>query len=469
MLPILLLIVLVPFAFLLPLVLADRDYSYTLSIIASTIVLLLTAYALYLSYTAGSSVLSTSNFYVPVLNLNFSLRVNQLSMMLLVMTAVVFFASSIVGKYFIGKRDRTYNIIFLLAEGSSLGVFIAANLFFFYVFWEVAEVMMFFIIFLYGGYNRRYASIKFIIYSIFSSLLMLIGILMLYNSVTPHTFNIGGLIASSGQIPAGTQAVILLLFVIAFLIKMPVFPLHSWLPDAHTEAPTTGSMILAGVLLKFGGYGLYLSFLILPVAAHYALYLMLLFIFSTIYSAYVCLSQTNLKRLIAYTSITDMGLVGVGLAAMNAFGYSGSFYAMFNHGVVIAMLFLVAGTLDHVYGTLEIEKIKGVVKNFAGMSYLFILGVFAALGIPLTAGFIADLFIFIGAVGTFGVLGIVPLFGVLVMGAALFWLIERVFMSASKAVEPYNPLGSEVMIASLLLFGAAVLFGVLPVLFLGIH
>ena len=468
MLPILLLIVLIPFASLLPLILLEKKYSYMISMIASLLVFMLTILALYYSYTNGTASLGTSNFYISALNLSFALRLNQPSLILLVMTSVVFFAASIVGKYFIGKRDRIYNIIFLLAEGASLGVFIAANLFFLYVFWEVAEVMMFFIIFLYGGYNRRYSSIKFIIYSIFSSLLMLIGILILYNAVTPHTFDISTLISSSALIPVQTQLTVLVLFVIAFMIKMPVFPLHAWLPDAHTEAPTTGSMILAGVLLKFGGYGLYLMFLILPIASKYALYLFLIFLFSTIYSAYVCLSQTNLKRLIAYTSITDMGIVGVGLTAVNAFGYSGAMYAMFNHGIAIALLFLIAGAIDHIYGTLEIDKIKGVIKNFAGMSYLFIIGVFAALGIPLTAGFIADLLIFIGAVATFGIWGLVPLFGILIMGAALFWLIERVFMSVSKAVEPYNPLGSEVMVSGLLLIGVAIIFGVLPFLLLGV-
>ena len=245
MLPILPLIILIPFVFLLPLFLFNKKHSYTIPIIASLLVLVLTAYALYYVHANSLSALSISSFYIPALNLNFALSLSQPGLILLVMTSVVFFAASIVGKYFIGKGDRIYNAVFLIAEGASLGVFIASNLFFFYVFWEIAEVMMFFIIFLYGGYNRRYSAIKFIVYSIFSSLLLLIGILLLYNAVTPHTFDIRGLIAAAGSIPLQTQLVILVLFVIAFMIKMPVFPLHSWLPDAHTEAPTTGSMILA--------------------------------------------------------------------------------------------------------------------------------------------------------------------------------------------------------------------------------
>ena len=464
LLPIMLL---VPLFFLAVLMVIDKRYAHEITIASSSIVLILSAALIYLVHTNGLSYVSASMAYVPALNLGFSLSLSQPSLILLIMTAVVFFASSLVGEYFIGKVGRVYSTVFLVAETASLGVFMAANLFLLYIFWEVAEVMVFFIIFLYGGYNRRYASIKFLIYSIISSLLLLIGIIVLYNSVTPHTFDISAIIGASSSITASVQIEVLILFLVAFMIKMPAFPFHSWLPDAHTEAPTTGSMILAGVLLKFGGYGLYLMFLMLPIAAHYSLYLFLIFLVSTIYSAYVCLSQRNIKRLIAYTSITDMGIVGVGITAMNAFGYNGAMYAMFNHGIAIALLFLLAGSLDEVYGTLEIDKIKGVVKNFPGMAYLFILGTFAALGLPLTAGFIADLLILIGAVGAFGVLGVIPIVGIIIIGAALFWLIERVFMSASKAVEPYNPLGSSVMASGVFLIAVSILFGILPFLLIG--
>ena len=468
MLPILLLLILVPFAALVPLALVGRKYAFHVSAAASLVAFLLTAYALYYSYMNGASGLSFSSFYVPSLNLSIGFSLTQPSMILLVMTSTVFLAASIVGRYFIGSRDRLYNAIFLIAEGSSLGVFMTSNLFFFYVFWEISEVMMFFIIFLYGGYNRRYASIKFIIYSILSSLLLLIAVLLLYNSVSPHTFDIGALIRSAGSIGQGTQLLIFTLFVASFMIKMPVFPFHSWLPDAHTEAPTTGSMILAGVLLKFGGYGLYLMFLILPIASQYSQYLFLVFLLSAVYSAFVCISQSNLKRLIAYTSITDMAIVGVGIAAMNAFGYGGAVYMMLSHGIAISILFLIAGTLDQVYGTLEISKLKGVIRNFVGVSYIFIIGAFAAVGIPLTAGFIADILVFIGAVTAFGVFGLAPLIGVLLLFAALLWVIERVFVNSSEAVEPYNPLGAEVVVAGMLLIGVSIFFGIFPFILMGI-
>ncbi|MCL4364983.1 MAG: NADH-quinone oxidoreductase subunit M [Candidatus Marsarchaeota archaeon] len=468
MLPILPLIILIPFAAIAAELMMDRHHSYQISFVASLASFLLVAFTVYYAYVHGSASLSFSSMYVPSLNLHFSLQVTELSLMLLLMTSIVFLAASVVGKYFIGSKKRMYNIIFLVSEGASLGVFVSANLFLFYVFWEIAEIMFFFIIFLYGGYNRRYASIKFIIYSLFSSLLLLIGIMLLYSSITPHTFNINGIIAAGGSISASTQTIILALLLVSFLIKMPVFPFHGWLPDAHTEAPTTGSMILAGVLLKFGGYGLFLMLLMLPIASHYAPYLFVVFLLSTVYSAFACMTQSNIKRLIAYTSITDMGIVGIGLSAMNTFGYNGGFYAMFNHGIAIALLFLIAGTLDHLYGTLEIDRIKGVIKNFPALSYLFIIGTFTAVGIPLTSGFVADLLLFFGSVKAFGIFGVLPLAGILIIGAALFWVIERTFMNSSTAVEPYNPLDRNVVASGVFLIATAILFGILPFILLGI-
>ncbi|MDE1768012.1 MAG: NADH-quinone oxidoreductase subunit M [Candidatus Micrarchaeota archaeon] len=464
MLPLLLLIVLIPFAFILPILLLDKRHSYKIAFVASALSFLLVGVVAYSYYTGTAVASSPTQFYIQQLNLSFSLQTTPYTVLLLIMTSIVFLAASIVGKYFIGARERTYNIIFLLAQGASLGVFLASSLVFFYIFWEITEIMMFFIIFMYGGYNRRYASIKFIIYSIISSLLLLIGIMLLYSAPTIHTFDIASIIKLSSTLSMSTQLLVMMLFLVAFMIKMPVFPFHTWLPDAHTEAPTTGSMILAGVLLKFGGYGLMLMFLMLPIASSYTLYFFLLFLFSTIYSAFVSLRQSNLKRLIAYTSITDMGIVAIGLSAINAAGYNGGLYMMFNHGIAISLLFLIAGTIDELYGTLEINKIKGVINNFPGITYLFILGTFIALGIPLSSGFIADLILFIGATSAFGLMGLLALAGILIIGAALFWVIERSFMSVSHASEPYNVFDRSVTIAGILLIAAAVLFGIMPLL-----
>lgn len=459
------LIVLVPFMALIPLMLLGKKHSYLIAVCASIISFLLVAYAAY-SFYSGQAVGTFSHAFLPEFGVNFSLQVTPYSMLLLIMTSVVFVAASMVGKYFIGSRDRLYGTLFLIAEGSSLGVFLSANLAFLYIFWEITEVMVFFIIFIYGGYNRRYASIKFILYSIVSSLLLLIGIMVLYSAI--HTFNIDSILASRSSISGTVQLAALILLSLSFLIKVPVFPFHTWLPDAHTEAPTTGSMVLAGVLLKFGGYGFLLIFLMLPIAASFAPYFFLIFLFSAIYSGLVSVRQLNVKRLIAYTSITDMGVVGVGLATVSVFGYNGAVYAMLSHGMAISVLFLIAGTLDELYGTLEISKIKGVVKSFPAIAYLFIGGVFAALGIPLTSGFIADLLIFISSSASFGAAGLLPLAGIFMIGMAMFWLIERSFMNSSHEVLPYNSLDRSVVIAGVFLIAATVVFGIVPSLFFGL-
>ncbi len=463
-LPLLPLIILMPFISIVPILLAGRRSSHNIQILSSGIVFALVIAAWYA--WAGSQPLGFSIPYINGFNIDLSFQVSQLSIVMLVMTSVVFLAAAIVGRYFIREDERTYNIIFAVAQGASLALFLSANLFLFYVFWEVAEVMMFFIIFMYGGYGRKRAAIKFIVYSLASSLLLLIAIILLYSSITPHTFEIGSIISTAGSIAPGVQLAIILLFTLSFMIKMPIFPFHNWLPEAHTEAPTTGSMILAGVLLKFGGYGLLLMFLMLPLAAHYSSYMAVAFGFSAMYAALAALRQGNLKRAIAYTSITDMGIVAVGAAAFGILGSDGALYAMLSHGIVISLLFLVAGTLSELYGTLEIEKIKGVLKNFRALTYFFIFGAFGLVGIPLTAGFIGDILVFVAANQAFGLAGLAPLAALLVIGAMMFWLVERIFLSG-KETHKYHEIDPRVIAGCAVLSAASILLGIMPFLLIG--
>ena len=461
MIPILPLIVLIPFISIIPILALGEKHVHNAGIATAFITFAFSLLAVYL-FRAGIN-LSFNAAYIVSLNLGFSLQLTPFTLILMVMNAIVFLAAAIVSGYFIREKQRMYGTIFAIAEGSAFAVFLSANLFFLYVFWEITEIMVFFIIFIYGGYERRYASFKFIIYSLVSSLLLLVGIMFLYSSL--HTFSISSIILNSSSISAGTQVAVLILLLAAFMVKMPVFPLHSWLPDAHTEAPTTGSMILAGVLLKFGGYGLLLLFLMIPLASHYSVYIATIFIVSTIYSAFVSMRQTNLKRAIAYTSITDMGIVAIGISAFNAFGINGALYGMLSHGIAISLLFLIAGTLDELYGTLEISKIKGVVRRFPHIAYLFIFGVVAAVGIPLTSGFIGDILIFIGAVKSIGIASLTAIIGILVIGVMFFWLVERVFMSSDETV-PYRQLGRSVTYCSAFLMASTILLGILPSLLL---
>jgi len=464
-LPLLPLIILIPYLSIIPIVLLDRRHSYSISIVASALSFLLTMLVLYVSST-GQPV-SFSVPYISYLNISLGFQVTQLNLILLVMTSIVFLAASLAGRYFIKEGHKQYNIIFAIAAGSCLAIFVSANLFLFYVFWELAEVMMFFIIFIYGGYNRKYAATKFIIYSLASSLLLLIAIMLIYVNVAPQTFDILSIVQNAGTIPQAVQLAVMVLLVLSFMIKMPVFPFHSWLPDAHTEAPTTGSMILAGVLLKFGGYGLLLMFLMLPVSLHYSRYMAALFGFSAVYAAFTALRQDNFKRAIAYTSITDMGIVAVGAAAYGVLGSSGALYAMLSHGIVISLLFLIAGTVGELYGTLEIGKIKGVIRNFPAITYFFIFGAVALIGLPLTAGFVGDLLVFLASVYAFGIPGALPLLSLVVLGALMFWLVERVFLS-KKETHVRHHIDNAVIASCCVLAVSSVILGVFPSLLLHI-
>ncbi|HVA83228.1 MAG TPA: proton-conducting transporter membrane subunit, partial [Candidatus Aquilonibacter sp.] len=289
MLPLLPLMVILPFLAIIPIALIPERHAHKISILTSLIVLLLTAYSLYIVSQQGLTSLTFTQSYFTSIGANLSLQLTNISLILVVMTAIVFFAAALVGSYFIPKDQRLYSVVFMLILGGAMGLFLSGNLFLFYIFWEIAEFAMFFIIFGYGGYDRRYAAIKFIIYSIIASLMLLIGILLLYFYSSPHSFDIFQLEQSAATLPSGIQPIILVMLLGAFMIKAPIFPFHNWLPDAHTEAPTTGSMVLAGVLLKFGGYGLILMFLLLPIASTYSTYIAIIFGFSAIYGALVAL------------------------------------------------------------------------------------------------------------------------------------------------------------------------------------
>ena len=459
-------IVFLPFVFAIPLFFIPEKQSFLVSLGSSLIVLAVVLGAAWFGLSQGFPSLSFQQGYIQNLGINLDLELTRYSNIFMVMSAIVLFASALVAGSFIKESQRIYNLLFLLTAGATLGVFLAGNLFLFYLFWEISEVAMFFIIYIFGGYDRRYAAIKFLIYSIVASLFLLLGILVIYSGLPTQTFNIASVISQSSSLPQATQLLALLLLSVAFLIKIPSFPFHNWLPDAHTEAPTTGSMILAGILLKFGGYGLILMFLMLPLASAYALPLAALFGFSALYSAMVAIRQEHLKRLIAYTSIVDMGIASLGIASQSAFGIAGGLYSMLSHGIVISLLFLIAGALDEAYGTMLIARLKGVVKNIPMLAYGFVFGVFALVGIPLTSGFIGDLLVFIGAFGVYSVGGIVPLAAILIIGAFMFFVVERAFFSISKAIEPFASPGNDIRASMVFLSAATVILGIAPFLLL---
>ena len=465
MIPLLPAIVIIPILFSLPIFYFGDTHAKKIAIAASSISFVLAVIAGAIAITQGYGALTFSSAYIQQINAGFSFSLGQLTLLLFLMTAIVFFAATLVSDCFIKSSKSLYYIVLLLSEAGGLGVFASSNFFLLYIFWEISEVAMFFMIFVFGSNNRRYAAMKFIIYSVVASLMLLIGVIMLYVAVPVHTFNIQSIISQGSALSTNVQDMVFVLFLIAFMIKMPVFPFHGWLPDAHTEAPTTGSMILAGVLLKYGGYGLFLTFEIIRMSTSLAPYLAVLFGFSAIYAAFAAIKQTNLKRLIAYTSITDMGIVALGLGTFTLIGNYGAFYGMLSHGLAIAILFLVAGTLKEMYDSLDMRSISGVIRNYPQLAYFFIFGMITIIGFPITTGFITDILIFYGSVSAFGLYGIIPLVSILVMGGLLFLVIEKVMMPYVN-VEPAGVFDRRVVLGCSILAAGVILFGVLPGVFI---
>ena len=311
------------------------------------------------------------------------------------------------------KKGHIFHPLILVMEGALLGVFVALDLFVFYVFWEMTLIPMFFLILVWGGDDRKYASMKFFIYTFTASVVMLIGILIMYfhtgdisgvsGSITGHHFNL--IEMNSDMIQSeGLRHLVWILLLIGFATKMPSVPVHTWLPDAHVQAPTAGSMLLAGVMLKMGAYGfLRVAVSLFPESTVVFIpLLVILGMSSLVYGAWVCMGQTNLKRMVAYSSVSHMGLIFLGIATMQPLGIAGALFMMFAHGIISPLLFAVAGAFKHHYHTLEIGSMRGIAHHSPYLAAHMMLGWMASLGLPLLAGFVAEVAILIAFWMSFG-------------------------------------------------------------------
>lgn len=363
--------------------------------------------------------------WIESLHIQYFLGVDGISMPLIILTTLLTIIVVIAGWEVITKRVAQYMASFLIMEGLMIGVFSSMDAILFYLFWEAMLIPMFLIIGVWGGSNRVYAAIKFFLYTLVGSLLMLVAIIYLYFT-SDHTFNIASFHAT--PLTYSTQVLIFLAFFAAFAVKVPMFPIHTWLPDAHVEAPTGGSVILAAITLKMGAYGfLRFSIPITPDASsELAIWVIGLSLIAVVYIALVALVQRDMKKLIAYSSISHMGFVTLGFFIFDTQGMEGAIVQMISHGFISGALFLCVGVLYDQMHSREIDSYGGVANTMPVFSVFLVFFAMSNAGLPGTSGFVGEFLVILGSFRVNGwyaaVAGLT-----LVLGAAYtLWMIKRV-------------------------------------------
>jgi len=369
--------------------------------------------------------------WIPSLNIQYVLGVDGISVPMLFLTGLLSMLS-ILASFNIENRVKEYFAFFLLLEAGMMGVFVALDFFLFYIFWEVMLVPMYFLIGVWGGPRKEYAAIKFFLYTLFGSIFMLVAILVLYFTSEPHTLNIMTLMQTTPSLTHTVQMVCFCFFFIAFAIKVPVWPFHTWLPDAHVEAPTAVSVILAGVLLKMGTYGmLRVSWPMFPSALHsLSFWIAVLGAIGIIYGALVSMAQKDLKKLVAYSSVSHMGYCMLALGAYSsAQAISGCMFQMVSHGLLTGAMFLLVGVLYDRAHTREIAAFGGLGSKLPVYSALMIFFSMGSLGLPGMSGFISEFMVFLGAWSQVDkwLVGISVL-GVVLGAAYILRMVQRVFL-----------------------------------------
>ena len=418
--------------------------------------------------------------WIETFHIYYKLGVDGISMPMVLLTSLLFFLCTL-SSWTVSKSIKGYYALLLLLESTVLGVFLALDFFLFYVYWEVMLIPMFFLIGIWGGENKEYAAVKFFLYTFFGSVLMLVAMVGLYfiTGQSVDSFDIlalqGGRFIDSTITLFGYEwslsKVFFMAMFIGFAIKVPVFPFHTWLPHAHVQAPTAVSVILAGVLLKMGTYGfLRLAFPIFPQASlYFADMIAWLGLINVIYGALCAMAQNDVKKLIAYSSVSHMGFVMLGLAAMTSPSMNGAVFQMFNHGTSTAMMFLLIGILYERSHHRWIVRPDGK-KGFGGLytqlphySIIFIIAMFASMGLPGLSGFISEVLIFLGIYEKYTTITFLAVLGLLIGAAYLLWMFKRMFFGpVEEDCKGYEDVNWREICYMAPLCVAVILFGIYP-------
>lgn len=378
--------------------------------------------------------------WIPAINAHYHLGVDGLSLPMVVLMTFLGVLAVLVS-WRVELRPREYFAWLLFLETSILGVFCSLDLVLFFLFWELELIPMYFLISIWGSGRKEYSAIKYVIYTLTGSAFMLAGILTLYFAT--GTFSIVGLSAVLDIKPTIPLVAMFFLLFIGFAVKLPVFPLHTWLPDAHTDAPTAASVILAGALLKMGGYGMIrVCVSIFPgIALQYAPLMVALAVVNVLYGAGVTLRQKDLKRLIAYSSVSHMGYVLLGIFALSQISLTGATLQMFSHGIVTGLLFTMVGLVYEKSHERNLDNLGGLARQMPVIAVVFTIAGLASLGLPGTSGFAAEFITFVGsfsstAVKWIQIYTILGVFGVVLTAGYILWMLQRVFYGPPQ--EKFN-------------------------------
>lgn len=402
-------------------------------------------------------------------NLQYYIGVDGLSLPLVVLTTFLTIASVLVS-FSISMRPRLYYACLMLLATSVIGVFVALDFLLFFLMWELELFPMFLLIAVWGSGRKEYAATKFVLYTIFGSAFMLVSILVL--GFSEGTFDIEVLGQSSFESTLLPLNVVFLFLLLGFAIKLPVVPFHTWLPDAHTNAPTAVSVMLAGVLLKMGGYGIIrMCVTMLPEQAQeFDVWLAGLGAFSVLYGAFITLRQTDVKRLVAYSSVSHMGLVLLGVSALGDTGLVGATYQMVAHGLITGLLFVLIGLMYDRTHTREIARLGGLARQMPLLSTGLVFAGFGSLGLPALAGFVAEITVFLGAFERFEWAVIASIFGVVLSAGYVLWTLQRVTFGPVKHewddLPDQNRWWEHSAVAGLVI--AVILFGVYPAILMDV-
>lgn len=374
--------------------------------------------------------------WIPKVNVQYLLGIDGIALLLVLLTSLLTFLATLSSWESIKNRMKEYYIFLLLLEVGMIGVFLSLDMILFYVFWELMLVPMYFLIGIWGGERKLYAAIKFFLYTLFGSVAMLVAILVLYFNY--NTFSLLQMLEQGSILPMTLQIWVFIAFFLGFAIKVPMFPFHTWLPDAHVEAPTAGSVILAGVLLKMGTYGfLRFSLPLFPEASKKCMpYILVLALISIVYGALVSLMQKDMKKLIAYSSVSHMGFVMLGIFAMTPLALKGAILQMINHGISTGALFLIVGVVYERRHTRLISEYGGLSSRMPIYAAVFLIMTMSSIGLPGLNGFVGEFMILMGAYQVSWIWTSVAATGIILGAAYMLWLYQRVMFG--KITNPAN-------------------------------